>query len=75
MMVRECTCTRVGTVVWVVPACDLKDRFSERQPTKTTRHGADMGRPGSVIDVFPFSGRSWYKFSVDSELRRWRVSS
>ena len=35
--VRECTCTRVGTVVWVVPACDLKDRFSERQPRKTAQ--------------------------------------
>ena len=47
MMVRECTCTGVGTVVWVVPACDLKDRFSERQPQEySTSHGADMGRPG-----------------------------
>ena len=37
MMVRECTCTGVGTVVWVVPACDLKDRFLERQPRKTAQ--------------------------------------
>ena len=30
-----------------------------------------MGRLGQVGDVFPVSGRSRYKLSVDSGLRRW----